>query len=46
MCTSLDVIKTLLDHGSDLNIKDNNGQNVWQLAHLSDNWKALKLLPD
>jgi len=42
----LDVIKTLIDHGSDLNIKDKNNQDVWQLANLSNNWKALKILPD
>ncbi|VVC37295.1 Hypothetical protein CINCED_3A004638 [Cinara cedri] len=43
---NLDVIKTLINHGSDLKIKDKNGQNVWQLAHLSNNWEALKILPD
>jgi len=43
---NLDIVKTLVDHGSDLRIKDKNGQDVWQLAHLSNNWKALKILPD
>lgn len=46
MSTNIDVIKTLIDYGSDLNIKDINGQDIWQLAHLSNNWKALKILPD
>lgn len=42
----LEVIQTLVDYGSDLSIKDKNGQDVWQLAHLSNNWKALRILPD
>ncbi|XP_025412258.1 fibronectin type 3 and ankyrin repeat domains protein 1-like isoform X2 [Sipha flava] len=46
MFTHLEVIKTLVDCDSDLSIKDKNGQDVWQLAHLSNNWKALKILPD
>lgn len=46
MFTNLDVITTLVDHGVNLNIKDKNGQDVWQLAHLSNNWKALEILPD
>lgn len=46
MFAKLDVIKTLVDYDSDLSIKDENGQDVWQLAHLSNNWKALKMLPD
>lgn len=46
MFTHLDVIKTLIDRDSDLSVKDKNGQDVWQLAHLSNNWKALKILPD
>jgi len=46
MFTNSDVIKTLISYGSDLSIKDTNGQDIWQLAHLSNNWKALKILPD
>lgn len=46
MFSNLDVIKTLISYGSDLSIKDKNGQDIWQLAHLSNNWKALKILPD
>lgn len=46
MFADLDVIKTLISYGSDLSIKDKNGQNIWQLAHLSNNWKALEILPD
>lgn len=46
MFADLDVIKTLISYGSDLSIKDKNGQDIWQLAHLSNNWKALEILPD
>jgi len=46
MFANLDVIKTLISYGSDLSIKDKNNQDIWQLAHLSNNWKALEILPD
>lgn len=46
MFTNLDLIKTLIENGSDLSIKDKNGQDVRQLARLSKNWKALNFLSD
>ncbi|XP_025197495.1 fibronectin type 3 and ankyrin repeat domains protein 1-like isoform X2 [Melanaphis sacchari] len=46
MFANLDVIKTLISHGSDLSTKDKNGQDIWQLAHLSNNLKALEILPN
>lgn len=46
MSTNIDVIKTLINYGSDLSINDINGQDIWKLAHLSNNWKALKILPE
>lgn len=42
----MDVINTLIYLGSDLSIKDKNGQDVEQLARISNNWKALQILQD
>ncbi|XP_050440072.1 fibronectin type 3 and ankyrin repeat domains 1 protein-like [Adelges cooleyi] len=42
--SNADLLRTLIDNGADLHMKDITGQDVWQLAHTTNNWEALKVL--